>query len=88
MEGQSGVNLTSMTVSSCLCELKSSSVKDCNATTNPPPVGSGLEAGAQESPSISDIGMEDNVVLPNKGKEKAVLNNTAQGGSGHDPPAE
>ena len=77
-----------MTMSSHLCELESSGVKDCNATTNPPPVGSGLEAGAQESPSISDIEMEDNVVLPNKGKEKAFPNNTAQGGSGHDPPAE
>ena len=51
MEGQSGVNLTSMTMTSHLCELKSSGVKNHDATTNPPPTGGGLEAGAQESPA-------------------------------------
>ena len=86
MEGQSGVNLTSMTVSSCLHELKSSGIEDHNTTTNPSPAGSWLEAGAQESPSTSDVELEDNVVLPDKGKEKAVPDDTAQGGSGHDPP--
>ena len=86
MEGQSGVNLTSMTVSSRLHELKSSGIKDCDTTTNPPPAGGGLEAGAQESPSISDIELEDNIMPPDKGKEKAVHDNTAQEGSGHDPP--
>ena len=84
MEGQSGVNLTSMTMSSHLHELKSSGVRDCNAMTNPPPTGSGLEAGAQESPSTSDVELEDNVLPPDKGKGKAVPD--AWGGSGHDPP--
>ena len=53
---------------------------------NPPPTGGGLEAGAQESPCTSDVKLEDNVVPPDKGKGKAVLDDTAQGGSGHDPP--
>ena len=86
MEGQSGANLTSTTVSSHLHELKSSGVKDHDTTTNPPPAGGGLEAGAQESPSTSNIKLEDDIVLPDKSKEKAVPDNTAQGGSGHDPP--
>ena len=85
-EGQSGVNLTSTTMSSHLCELESSGVEDHDATTNPPPAGSGLEAGAQESPSTSDIELEDDIVPPDKGKEKAVPDDTAQGGSSHDPP--
>ena len=55
MEVQSGVNLTSMTVSSQIHELETSGVTDHNTTTNPPPMGGGSEAGAQESPSISDI---------------------------------
>ena len=37
---------------------------------------------------MSDIEFEYDVVLPDKGKGKAVPNNTAQGGSGHDPPRE
>ena len=76
MEGQSGVNLTSTTMSSHLCELKSSGIEDCNATTNPPPAGGRLEAGAQESPSTSDIELEDDIMPPNKGNEKAVPDNT------------
>ena len=75
-----------MTVSSHLHELKSSGIKNCNATNNPPSVGSGLEAGAQESPSTSDVKLEGNILPPDKGKEKAVPDNTAQGGSGHDLP--
>ena len=75
-----------MTVSSCLHELESSGIEDCDTTTNPPPAGSGLEAGAQESPSTSNVELEDDVVPPDKGKEKAVPDDTAQGGSGHDPP--
>ena len=86
MEGQSGVNLTSMTMSSQLCELKNSGIVDLNAMTNPPFTGGGLEAGAQESPSTSDVELEYNVMPPDKGKGKAVPDNTAQGGSGHDPP--
>ena len=86
MEGQSGANLTSMTMSSHLCELESSGIKDRDTTTNPPPAGGGLEAGAQESPSTSNVELEDDVVPPDKGKEKAVPTNTAQGESGHDPP--
>ena len=82
MEVQSGVNLTGTTVSSQSCELETSCIADCNAMTNPPPMGGGSETGAQESPSTS------NVVLPDKGKGKAVLDNAAQGGSGHDPPRE
>ena len=75
-----------MTVSSHLHELKSSGFKDCNTTTNSPPTGSELEAGAQESPSTSDIELEDDIVPPDKGKGKAVPDDTAQRGSGHDPP--
>ena len=85
---QSGVNLTGATVSSQSCELKTSSVADCDATTTPPPVGGGSEAGAQESPSTSDVKLEYDVIPPDKGKGKAVPDNTAQGGSGHDPPRE
>ena len=55
MEAQSGANLTSVTVSSQVHELETSSVTDHNATINPPPTGGELEAGAQESPSISDV---------------------------------
>ena len=83
---QSGVNLTGATVSSQSCELKTSSVADCDTTTTPPPTGGGSEAGAQESPSTSNVKLEYNIVLPDKGKGKAVPDNTAQGGSGHDPP--
>ena len=85
---QSGVNLTGATVSSQSCELKTSSVADCDTTTTPPPTGGGSEAGAQESPSTSNVKLEYNIVLPDKGKGKAVPDNTAQGGSGHDPPRE
>ena len=42
----------------------------------------------KESPSTSDVKLEYDVVLPDKGKGKAVPNNTVQGGSGHDPPRE
>ena len=56
--------------------------------TTPPPTGGGSKAGAQESPSTSNIKIEYNVILPDKGKGKAVPDNTAQGGSGHDPPRE
>ena len=75
-----------MTMSSCLHEVKSSGIEDCNAITNPPPAGSGLEAGAQESTSTSNVKLEDNIMPPDKDKEKAVPDDTAQGGSGHDPP--
>ena len=54
--------------------------------TNPPPMGGGSEAGTQESPSTSDVKLEYDVILPDKGKGKAVPDNTAQGGSSHDPP--
>ena len=85
---QSGVNLTGATVSSQSCELETSSVTDHDATTTPPPAGGGSKTGAQESPSTSDIKLEYDVILPDKGKGKAVPDNTAQGGSGHDPPRE
>ena len=85
---QSGVNLTGVTVSSQSHELETSSVADCDAMTTPPPVGGGSEAGTQESPSMSDVKLEYDVVPPDKGKGKAVPDNTAQGGSGHDPPRE
>ena len=85
---QSGVNLTGVTVSSQSCELETSSITDCDAMTTLPPTGSGSEAGAQESPSMSDIKLEYNVILPDKGKGKSVPDNTVQGGSGHDPPRE
>ena len=80
------MNLTGTTMSSQSCELKTSSIVDGNATTTPSPMGGGSEAGAQESPSMSDVEIEYDVVPPDKGKGKAVPNNTAQGGSGHDPP--
>ena len=85
---QSGANLTGVTVSSQSRELKTSSVTDSNATTTPPPTGGGSQTGAQESPSMSDVELEYDVIPPDKGKGKAVPNNTAQGGSGHDPPRE
>ena len=85
---QSGANLTGATMSSQSCELKTSSVADCNATTTPPPAGGGSQTGAQESPSTSDVKLEYDIVPPDKGKGKAVPDNTAQGGSGHDPPRE
>ena len=47
-----------------------------------------MKTGAQESPSASNVELEYDVILPDKGKGKAVPNNTAQGGSGHDPPRE
>ena len=69
-------------------ELETSSVADCDATTTPPPVGGGSQTGAQESPSTSNVELEYDVVPPDKGKGKAVPDNNAQGGSGHDPPRE
>ena len=56
--------------------------------TTPPPVGGGSKTGAQESPSMSDIEIEYDIVPPDKGKGKAVHDNTVQGGSGHGPPRE
>ena len=88
MGAQSEVNLTGMTMSSQSRELETSSVADHDATTTPPPVGGGSQTGAQESPSTSDVELEYDVVPPDKGKGKAVPDNTAQGGSGHDPPRE
>ena len=85
---QSGANLTSATVSSQSHELKTSGLTDCDAVTNPPPMGGGSEAEAQESPSTSNVELEYNVILLDKGKGKAVPDNTSQGGSGHDPPRE
>ena len=85
-EAQSGVNLTSATVSSQLRELKTSSVVDHDAMRTPPPMGGGSETGVRESPSISDVELEYNVVPSDKGKGRAVPDNTARGGSGHDPP--
>ena len=85
---QSGANLTGMTVSSQSHELETSSVADRDATTTPPPAGGGSQTGAQESPSMSDVELEYDIVPPDKGKGKAVPDNTVQGGSGHDPPRE
>ena len=88
MGTQSGVNLTGATVSSQSHELETSSVADCNTTTTPPPMGGGSKTWAQESPSTSDVELEYDVIPPDEGKGKAVCDNTAQGGSGHDPPRE
>ena len=88
MGAQSGANLTGVTVSSQSHELKTSSIADRDATTTPPPVGGGSQTGAQESPSTSNIELEYNIILPDKGEGKAVPDNTAQGGSGHNPPRE
>ena len=52
---------------------------------NPPPISGELETGAQESHSISDIELEDDVLPPDKGKEKAVPDDAAQKGSENDP---
>ena len=79
MGAQSGENLTGTTMSSQSRELETSSIADCDTTTTPPPMGGGSKTGAQESPSTSDI------IPPDKGKGKAVPDNIAQGGSGHDP---
>ena len=75
-------------MSSQSCELETSSVADRDATTTPPPTGGGSQTGAQESPSTSDVELEYNIIPPDKGKGKAVPDNTAQGGPGHDPPRE
>ena len=85
---QSGANLTGATVSSQSRELETRSIADHDTTTTPPPVGGGSKTGAQESPSTSDVKLEYNIVPPDKGKGKAVPDNTVQGGSGHDPPRE
>ena len=77
-----------MTVSSQSCGLETSSVADHNTTTTLPPAGGGSQTGTQESPSTSDVELEYDIVPPDKGKGKAVPDNTAQGGSGHDPPRE
>ena len=77
-----------MTMSSQSCELETSSITDRDATTTPPPMGGGSKTGAQESPSMSDVEIEYNVVPPDKGKGKAVPDTTVQRGSGHDPPRE
>ena len=82
------MNLTGVTMSSQSHELETSSIADRNAMTTPPPMGGGSETGAQKSSSMSDVELEYDVVLPDKGKGKAVPDNTAQGGSGHDPPRE
>ena len=83
MGAQSGANLTGATVSSQSHELETSSITDHDAMTTPLPVGGGSEAGAQESPSTSDIKLEYDIVPPDKDKGKAVPDNTAQGGSGN-----
>ena len=88
MGAQSGANLTGATVSSQSRELETSSIADRDATTTPPPTGGGSQTGAQEFPSTSNIELEYDIVPPDKGKGKAVPDNTAQGGSGHDPPRE
>ena len=85
---QSGANLTGVTMSSQSCELETGSITDCDAATTPPPMGGGSKTGAQESPSTSNVELEYDVIPPDKGKGKAVPNNTVQGGSGHDPPRE
>ena len=82
---QSGANLTGVTMSSQSCELETSSIADHDATTTPPPAGGGSKTGAQESPSMSDVKLGYDVVLHDKGKGKAVPDNTAQEGSKHDP---
>ena len=68
-------------------ELEISSIADHDATPTPPPAGGGSQTGAQESPSMSNVELEYNVVPPDKDKGKAVPDNTARG-SGHDPPRE
>ena len=80
--------MTGVTVSSQSHELETSGITYRDAMTNPPPTGGGSETGAQESPSTSNIKLEYDIVLPDKGKGKAVPDNTAQGGSGYDPPRE
>ena len=77
-----------MTMNSQSRELKTSSIADHDTTTTPPPAGGASQTGAQESTSMSDVELEYNVVPPDKGKGKAVPDNTVQGGSGNDPPRE
>ena len=85
---QSGANLTGATVSSQSRELETSSIANRDATTTPPPTGGESKTGAQESPSMSNVELEYDIILPDKGKGKAVPDNPVQGGSGHDPPRE
>ena len=85
---QSGANLTGVTMSSQFHELETSSIADHNATTTPPPTGGESKTGAQESPSMSNVEIEYDIIPPDKGKGKAVPDNTEQGGSGHDPSRE
>ena len=85
MEAQSGANLTSVTMNSQSRELKTSGIADHNATTNPPPTGGGSEAGAQESPSMSDVELEYHLIkanakqclttLPKKDQDMTLLEN-------------
>ena len=51
-------------------ELETSSVADPNAMTTPPPMGGGSQTGAQESPSMSDVELEYDIVLPDKARAK------------------
>ena len=69
-------------------ELETSSITDHDATITPPPAGGGSQTGAQESPNTSNVELEYDIVLPDKGKGKAVPDNIVQGGSGHGPPRE
>ena len=79
MEAQSGANLTS---TSPWAQNQWHHKSQCHKK---PTMGGGLDAGEQESPSTSNVEREYDVVLPDKGKGKAVPDNTTQGGSGHDP---
>ena len=76
---QSGENLSGATVSSQSHELETSSIADHNTTTTPPPMGGGSKIGAQESPSTSNVELEYDIIPPDKGKGKAVPNNTEIG---------
>ena len=80
---QSGVNLTGATVSS-------KPVASQIATLQQPHLLWEVDQklGHKSPPSTSDVEIEYDVVPPDKGKGKAVPDNTAQGGSGHDPPRE
>ena len=73
---QSGANLTGTTVSS---KPVASQIATLQQPHLPWEVDQKL---GHKSP------LEYDVILPDKGKGKAVPNNTAQGGSGHDPPRE
>ena len=62
-----------MTVSSHLCELESSGIRDCDAMNNPPPTGSGLEAGYKNPPAQAMLNWRTMLCCLTREKERQGL---------------